>query len=203
MIDHPRYGLVGGYLVLNIVGRPLEFHCTTPIRPNRDQEILYGETIRPFLYGERIGQTLLSRSKTETDFVLTDVEPVLAAQDFVKHLLIFVFGTRKTTDSGPTPPSVQISEELNESLKSFGIEQHQPLRKDDADPSYQLECVPGLDIGRWKEIQIGKRTLAVPYRAPIDWDRFVDNLQHLSRTIDIAEPFTRIRLAIEEAQKTG
>ena len=38
-------GLFGGYLLLNALGRPLEFHCTAPVRPNRAQEILYGPTL--------------------------------------------------------------------------------------------------------------------------------------------------------------
>jgi hypothetical protein len=203
VIDHPRYGLVGGFLVLNTTGRPLEFQCTTPFKPNRPQEILYGETLRPFFYGEQIAQTLLNHSKTKTAFVLTDVEAVLAAQDFVESPLIFVFGTKKTTESPETTQTSPISEELNESLKSFGIEQHRPLQEDDTEPALRLENVPGLDIGRWKEVNIGKRTIAVPYRQPVDWDRFVEDLQNVSRTIDIAEPFTRIRLAIEEAQKAA
>ena len=55
-------GLFGGYLVLNFLGRPLEFHCTAPVRPNRAQEILYGPTLDPYLVGERIGQALLETS---------------------------------------------------------------------------------------------------------------------------------------------
>ncbi len=203
VIDHPRYGLVGGYLVLNTTGRPLEFQCTTPIKPSRAQEILYGETLEPFLYGEQIGQTLLNRSKTETAFVLTDIEPVLAAQDFVEKPIIFVFGAKKSAEVSPNEPLPQITEELNESLRSFGIDQHLPLKAEDENPTLRLNGVVGLDTGRWKEVSIGKRTVAVPYREPADWDRFVDDIKHVSRTIDITEPFTRIRLAIEEAQKAG
>ena len=201
VIDHPHHGLVGGYLVLNAAGRPLEFQCTTPIKPSRPQEILYGETLTPFLYGEQIGQTLLNRSKTETAYVLTDVEPVLAVQDFVERPLIFVFGVKKTSENTNSTQTSQISPELNESLKSFGIDQARPFEENNADPDFRLESVPGLDTERWKEIKIGKRTVAVPYRVPVDWDQFVEDIQQVSRTIDISEPFTRIRLAIEEAQK--
>ena len=61
VVEHPQYGLFGGYLVLNTAGRPLEFHCTAPIKPNRAQEILYGPTLESFLYGEQIGQTLINQ----------------------------------------------------------------------------------------------------------------------------------------------
>ena len=39
-------GCVGGLLVTNHNGRPLEFQCTTPVRPDRTQEILYGQMLR-------------------------------------------------------------------------------------------------------------------------------------------------------------
>lgn len=46
VVEHKQHGLFGGYLVLNQVGRPLEFHCTAPVKPNRAQEILYGRWSR-------------------------------------------------------------------------------------------------------------------------------------------------------------
>lgn len=54
-------GYVGGILVTNHMGRPLEFQCTTPVRPNRTQEILYGPTLEPFICAELIGKTLYER----------------------------------------------------------------------------------------------------------------------------------------------
>lgn len=83
-------GLIGGYLILNAVGRPLEFHCTAPVRPNRAQEILYGPTLAPFLYGEQIGQTLVAKSKSRPMFVCTDVEPVLSAREFVPVPVVLI-----------------------------------------------------------------------------------------------------------------
>ena len=50
--EHAEHGLFGGYLILNVSGRPLEFHCTAPLKPSRAQEILYGPTLRPFLFGD-------------------------------------------------------------------------------------------------------------------------------------------------------
>ncbi|HWL11082.1 MAG TPA: hypothetical protein VNQ76_21920 [Planctomicrobium sp.] len=54
-------GYVGGLLVTNHLGRPLEFQCTTPVRANRTQQILYGPTLEPFIYSELIGKTLFER----------------------------------------------------------------------------------------------------------------------------------------------
>ena len=63
VVDDARFGLCGGYLVLNPAGRPLEFHCTAPIKPNRAQEILYGPTLHDFLYGEQIGGALIGNGR--------------------------------------------------------------------------------------------------------------------------------------------
>ncbi|MEZ6060917.1 MAG: hypothetical protein R3C19_11190 [Planctomycetaceae bacterium] len=64
-------GYVGGLLVTNHNGRPLEFQCTTPVKPDRTQEILYGKTLRPWLLGELIGKTLLERVSIKPELVLT------------------------------------------------------------------------------------------------------------------------------------
>ena len=44
----------GGLLAVNLSGRPLEFHCTAPVRANRAQKILFGSTLPAFVYGEQI-----------------------------------------------------------------------------------------------------------------------------------------------------
>lgn len=76
-----EHGYLGGYLVLNPAGRPLEFHCTVPVIPNRAQEILYGRTLKPFIYGEQIGQTLVNKAKSKPVFVCVDVEAALILGD--------------------------------------------------------------------------------------------------------------------------
>ncbi len=63
-------GYVGGLLVTSRTGRPLEFQCTTPVRPDRTQEILYGRALRPWLLGELIGGTLLDRVSIKPDLVI-------------------------------------------------------------------------------------------------------------------------------------
>jgi len=90
VVENSKLGLLGGYLLLNATGRPLEFHCTAPVKPSRAQEILYGATLRPFLYGEQIGQTLLARPKLTPLVVCTDHEHVLSARDFTHVPLVLV-----------------------------------------------------------------------------------------------------------------
>ncbi len=78
VIEHEQHGLFGGYLVLNLAGRPLEFHCTAPVKPNRAQQILYGPTLEPYLYGEQIGQALCAKCTHDVLLICTDSPHVLS-----------------------------------------------------------------------------------------------------------------------------
>jgi hypothetical protein len=71
-VESAELGFFGGYLLVSPLGRPLEFHCTAPIRPSRAQEILYGPTLQPYLLGEQIAGTLLAKSRTKPQIILTD-----------------------------------------------------------------------------------------------------------------------------------
>lgn len=85
VVELPSTGYVGGLLVTNQLGRPLEFQCTTPVRPNRTQEILYGPTLRPFLLSDLIGKTLFERLTVKPQAI------VVADADFLSlrpHLSI-------------------------------------------------------------------------------------------------------------------
>ena len=42
VVELPQYGLCGGLLVVNAAARPLEFHCTAPVKADRA-----GDPLRP------------------------------------------------------------------------------------------------------------------------------------------------------------
>lgn len=65
-------GFVGGLLVTDRFGRPLEFQCTTPVRANRTQELLYGPTLEPFILGDLIGKALTDRISIKPTVLMTD-----------------------------------------------------------------------------------------------------------------------------------
>ena len=76
-VAETHLGAVGGLLVTNHFGRPLEFQCTTPVRPNRTQEILYGATLKEFLYGELIGTTLSHRLAVKPDVIIVGQQELI------------------------------------------------------------------------------------------------------------------------------
>ena len=90
VVESRVHGLFGGYLILNPAGRPLEFHCTTPVKASRAQEILYGATLKSYLYAEQIGQTLYRHARRSPPLVLTDQEPFLDLNDSVATCVALV-----------------------------------------------------------------------------------------------------------------
>lgn len=76
-VDSATHGVFGGYLVIDVTGRPLEFHCTAPVKVSRAQRILYGATLPAQLHGRQIGATLLADTATRPLAVLTDDEALL------------------------------------------------------------------------------------------------------------------------------
>lgn len=71
-VEIPEQGYVGGLLVTNRHGRPLEFQCTAPLKPNRAQEILYGATLEPYVIGEVIARTLVEKVGVKPQLILTE-----------------------------------------------------------------------------------------------------------------------------------
>jgi hypothetical protein len=209
VVADPQYGLYGGYLILNLAGRPLEFHCTTPIKPNRAQEILYGPTLESFLYGEQIGRTLIQQSGESPLVVFTDAEPVLCARDFVPMPLALVLAIEEEGErcrggeaeiSGPrvaseSPPLS--SSDQPHLLMHSGKNLHPP----EGGRRFRLDGAHGGP--RLLMFELGRNRLAVPDRLQQDRQLTVERLTGLADSFDLAEPFGRIREAIEEARQAA
>ncbi|MEL7264943.1 MAG: hypothetical protein AAFP69_09070, partial [Planctomycetota bacterium] len=80
-------GWTGGLMVLGRGGRPLEFHCTLPVRPSRTHEILFGPTLRSHLIGDRIAEVLLPRSRNAYEMLMCDQPEAMLIQQHHPSLL--------------------------------------------------------------------------------------------------------------------
>lgn len=109
IVEPPEGSMVGGYLLLNVAGRPLEFHCTAPLRPTRTQQILYGPTLRPFLYGEQIAPALLARAQRTPVVICTDQPSVLEARPLAKAPLVLVLDEASSQAAASTSVSETFS----------------------------------------------------------------------------------------------
>jgi hypothetical protein len=138
----------GGYLVTNRWGRPLEFRLSTVVQPNRVQQILYAETLAPYVCGDLIGKTLVEKAGVAVQMVVTDTEAVLDLRNRVEVPVVFLASTGK-----------------------------------------------------------GEATMAADFcahaRFPDDAANIEELLEAVRGTLNLAEPFLRIREAMTEARKMG
>ena len=159
---HEANGYLGGYLVTNQWGRPLEFRLSTAVQPNRVQQILYAGTLEPYICADLIGKTLVDKTGTAVQLVLTDTE---AALDLRFRLEIPVAWVAPSSPAGrPGSPE-----------RNAGLCTNRPGQG-------PVFCHP---------------------RFPSDIPPVREILERLDGTVELAEPFARIREAIGEARKMG
>lgn len=171
VLESPEHGLFGGYLVLSPQGRPLEFRCSTPVAPTRAQEILYGATLRPYLFAEVIGQSLLSGSELPVRLVLTDQLDMLPLALQRAGEVLFV-------------EAVPSAERQNESGFSVALPPAHPAPHPSRGLRFEMnECRVTADSTSVRgELQLREM------------------LEPLAAHVFLLEPFDRIRMALTEAQ---
>jgi len=219
VVAEPQHGLIGGYLLVNAHARPLEFHCTVPIRANRAQEILYGSTLPPYLYGEQIGSTLVKTSKLRPLAVFTDCEPALAAAAHIDVPLWLVLppaeeitncdassagGLVGSPASGATGlVSAPVSDAIGSAIA--------PLHRVDGAHA-ALAGLTVSECGRNRLAQCVADPAAAqaarlhplgPGGPPTARGEVDEQLAGIAAALDLSEPFDRIRAAIQEAQRDG
>lgn len=167
--------VVGGYLVLNAAGRPVEFHCTAPVRPSRAQEILYGPTLKTFLYGEQIAKALTAKATCDPLFVCTDSEAVLALRNVEDTPVIFVAADSDHRAGASATDSRRI------------------------DGPHSGPARPAALV--W--FPLGEQKAAVSSAHSGDRETIQQRWRTKIEGLDLCEPFARIREALEEAQRTA
>ena len=182
-------GYVGGYLILNGVGRPIEFHCTTPVRPTRAQEILYGPTLKPYLLGEQMAPALIAKAKSPAEIILVTEWEALTLCQVVEQPVALVLSPETSAAVEPGSAQSAASATWNHSVNG-------PRSPGAA----ILEC--GV-LPACQTLQIGRNTLLVPESSVEGITRVQEYLSPWAGAFDLLEPFGRIRAALEEALRRG
>ena len=167
-------GFLGGLLILNRSGHPIEFHCTVPVHANRAQEILYGETLGSFLCAQQIAPSLYKHKKTPVAAVITDAPLLLSfAQTLDVPLLLLL---------DPMPAGIRTA--LPGTIS----------------PRLDEICAIGrTDPAGWQEAE--DEGIRYMLCADESKSRAAQILRPFRKLIDLTEPFDRIYLAIKESQK--
>jgi hypothetical protein len=72
---------MGGAMVTDASGLPLEFRYTEPVRATKLQRVLYGDVLEKYIHGDVIAVNLISRLEQKPDlFLLTDPALTVALQ---------------------------------------------------------------------------------------------------------------------------
>ena len=187
--NNEESGLIGGYLILNEVGRPLEFHCTAPVKPNRAQQILFlpgSPTLEPFLYGEQIGRDAVGQGSS--------VEPLSRLYGCRRGA-----GRARLCQDARSGTSVLVREVVpdGEAIREADSGRSEPTHVE-SDATWRLDAAH-TNV-RLATFSLGNNRLAVYQRHRRDQDDIQQRLAALA-DFDLAEPFERIREALEEAHK--
>src|SRR5438552_227836 len=89
-VHQEQGGYVGGYLVTNAWGRPLEFRLSSAVQPNKVQAILYGGTLQPYICADLIGKTLVDKAGLPVQLIVTDREAVLDLRLKVEAVVLWL-----------------------------------------------------------------------------------------------------------------
>ena len=142
-IQHDANGYLGAYLVTNNWGRPLEFRLSTPVQPNRIQQILYGATLQPYICADLIARTLVEKTSTAAECILTDCEAVL---DLRPHVRVPVVWLAPAED----PVAEDLAEEgavvLPARDNQGPVLRHPRFAEDGAAVKEMLEQLQGLEL---------------------------------------------------------
>ncbi|UUO07428.1 hypothetical protein M4951_03745 [Blastopirellula sp. J2-11] len=180
VVEDEQHGLFGGYLLLNSNGRPLEFHCTTPVRANRAQEILYGPTLREYLCGEQIAAALVRKTNLAPQMICTDIVEVLAVR---QHVEVPVIAVAATAAERTTAPETEPAE--NAAGQTWRVDGAHQVAAPQSPAWFALAGADVMIADAFPQDQVDVAGV---------WETF-------AARIDLTEPFGRIHEAISEAQQ--
>jgi hypothetical protein len=83
-------GYRGGILVTDGGGRPLEFRCTSPIRPNQVQRVLYGRTLLPHIAVQLMGVPLTASVSEKPSLIIVNQGVFLDLRESVHQPVLLV-----------------------------------------------------------------------------------------------------------------
>jgi hypothetical protein len=93
----------GGILTTDIETRPFEFRVTSPIKPTQVQQILYGASLKDYVYGELICAPLVKATKEKLSMVLTKDNYLIAIRPLVPTPVILIHSSGTQASDGIKP----------------------------------------------------------------------------------------------------
>lgn len=159
-------GFLGGYLVTNSWGRPVEFRLSTAVQPNKVQQILYGHTLTEYLCAELIGKTLVEKTATPVQLLVTDNFNVLPIRSRLNIATVAARPAAAGAEADPDQPLIRLDHQRS-SLPLWWREEHRADQEliravlDRVDPALELS----EPFARIREAMTEARKMGVTSRA--------------------------------------
>jgi len=140
-VTHVTGDICGGVLITSHLGRPIEFQCSLPVRPNATQQTLYGSSLLPFLKGELIAEALHDKLEAKPDIVFVD-DPEAVSDTIWGTIPILCFAEVKDWLSksikGQTASLSPAQQERFDKVEPL-LKQHVPDSADLSEPLVRVE----------------------------------------------------------------
>jgi hypothetical protein len=106
----------GGILTTDIETRPYEFRITSAIKPTQLQQMLYGTSLKDYVYGELICAPLIKATKEKINFVLTQERYIMEVRPLVAVPIVLMSYNDKAVGDGLKPISFQVHKDYSTEL---------------------------------------------------------------------------------------
>ena len=172
--------LRGGALVTDATTEPLEFRCTTPVRPTRLQRILWGARLEEHIAANLLGMPLLRSLKQPFGLIVVREAEFLELRDSVETPIIRAI------------KHAEVDFEVHEASTQDDLVQAQPGAGNGETASDGPVALLDSITGRFEPI-----VLVCHSAHPDDLNPARQVLAPVFQSRDVLEPFGRIQAAIE------
>lgn len=93
----------GGILTTDIETRPFDFRVTSPVKPTQVQQILYGASLKNYVYGELICAPLVKATKEKLSLVLTKDNYLISIRPLVPTPVVLIQSNETQASDGIKP----------------------------------------------------------------------------------------------------
>lgn len=194
-VEVPDQGFVGGLLITNRHGRPLEFQCTAPLKPSRTQEILYGSTLGPYVVGEVIAKTLVEKVGVKPHLILTERTEILELRN---HVSVPVGCLEPDREAPQKTTGEKTTGEKSTAERSTGDAPGWSSATSDARSSGEAPS----DASNMP-LKIGRQWIRLHAAHTDDRPDVENHSTQVPKDADMREPFERVREALLETVKNS
>jgi hypothetical protein len=111
----------GGILTTDIETRPYEFRITSAIKPTQLQQMLYGTSLKDYVYGELICAPLIKATKEKISFVLTKERYIMEVRPLVAVPIVLMSYNDKAAGDGAKTVNFQMHKDYSTELSQAKV----------------------------------------------------------------------------------